>query len=170
MVDRAAAGRARRARAGIPKGLFPVLAGSLAALLAGCFLVGETLWFRYHSVEARATVTTIGETRTCTHNAGKSGSEEYACRSVTYEFTTREGRAAALTRRHDEDDRPAVGDRFTIRYDPEDPEDARFASASPGMYGVGAGALLAGVVGTVLSTVLLRRYHSAGVRARRPGQ
>jgi hypothetical protein len=170
MVNRAAPGRARRARAGIPKGLFPVLAGSLAALLAGGFLLWETLWFRYHSVEAPATVTTIGETRTCTRKAGKSGSEKYACRSVTYEFTTREGRAATLIRRHDEDDRPAVGDRFTIRYDPEDPADARFDSASPGMYGVGAAALLAGVVGTALSTVLLRRYHFAGVRARRPGQ
>jgi hypothetical protein len=62
-----------------------------------------------------------------------------------------------------------AGDRFTIRYDPEDPEDARFASASPAMYGIGAGALLAGVVGTLLSTVLLRRYHRTGTTRRCDG-
>jgi hypothetical protein len=168
MVNRAVAGTARRARPGIPKGLLAVLGGSLAASLAGGFLLGETLWFRYHSVEARATATTVGERQTCTRNVGRSGSEKYACRPVTYEFTTREGRGATLTRRHDEHDRPAVGERFTIRYDPKDPEDARFPSASSGLYGVGVGALLAGVAGTVLSTVLLLRHHRTGTT--RPGR
>ncbi|MGP3977580.1 DUF3592 domain-containing protein [Streptomyces sp. 8N114] len=135
--------------------------------MAGAVLLVEAALFASRAEWAEATVTGIGEKKTCVRNAGKSGSTEYACYPVAYRFTTREGHPVAFTERRAEDELPTVGDHAPIRYDPARPAtDVRFDTNALYRYGFPVAATAAGLAGTCVGIALLRRYRRAGTTRR----
>lgn len=161
----------RHAGAGLPKGLVGFTAGAVGFLLFGAFMAVEAVLFMSGSVKTEATVTGIGERKTCVSHAGRSSSTKYPCFPVGYRFTARDGRPVEFTERRAEDELPAVGDRAAVRYDPANPAgDVRFETGVLSRYGLPAACFLLGGAGTALGATLLRRYLRRNpVRPTQPG-
>ncbi|MGP3989656.1 DUF3592 domain-containing protein [Streptomyces sp. 3N207] len=164
-----AGGGGRRAKPGIPKGLWGFTVAAAGFAVFGAVLLVEAALFAHRAERAESTVTGIGGKKTCVRNAGKSGSQEYTCFPVEYRFTTHQGRTVEFTERRAEDKLPAVGDRAPVRYDPADPAaDVRFEATALARYAFPAAAFVAGLAGSWLGTVLLLRYRKAGTATARP--